>query len=95
MDSTAQRQTFQLLASVGAALLLFSIIFNLYLVWRNVSLYRESERRAVRIQRIENDVREWQAFFAELLEFSKAHPSVNPIVQKYLAQPPGPAPKSR
>jgi uncharacterized membrane protein len=98
MDSAPQRKTYQLLMSVGSALLLFSLLMNLYLVWRNVQLYRESQNKAVRVQRMETEFREWQAFFAEMLEYSKRQPAVDPILQKYMVKPtaaPTPAPKAR
>lgn len=88
MDPAGQQKTFQILAAVGAALLLFFLVFNVYLVWRNVDLYRESHRKAVRLQKIDNDVREWQALFQELVEYSKTHPAIDPVLQKYFLKPP-------
>jgi hypothetical protein len=90
-----QQKLFQSLFVAGIAVLSIGLIGNLYLVWRNIGLYRETQRRAIRLQVMESQMREWQQFLGELAEYSRQQPAIDPILQKYLVKQSAPASKSR
>jgi hypothetical protein len=86
-----QKKVFQLCAALGGAALAFSLLFSLYAVWRNVNLHRTTQAKAFRVQQMDNQAREWQAFFAELIAYSDQHPSLNPVLEKYRLKQPAPS----
>ncbi len=86
---------YRLLMPVGAALLLFSLLFNLFVVWRNIQLQRETQRKAIRLQQIETQVQDWQMFFQDLTAYSARQPAIDPILQRYGLKAAGPPAKSR
>lgn len=83
MSSLAQQKLHQLITSAGAALLVFCLLCNAYFVWRNVNLHRETHTKAVRLQQIEAQVRDWQQLFQDLAAYSARQPAIDPILQKY------------
>jgi hypothetical protein len=93
MQANERRKLFQLVIVVGIALVCLNLLISLVMVWRNVQLYRESQNKAVRVQRMEADMREWQSFMADLVEYSRRQPAIEPILQKYVARPPSPTSK--
>ena len=95
MEPVARQKNLQLITAGGAAMLLVCVCVNLYQVYRNVALYRESQRRAVRIAKMEAEMREWQQFLSELVEYSKRQPSIDSVLQKYMVKQSAPASKPR
>jgi hypothetical protein len=83
MSNLAQQKLHQLVGVIGSAVLIFSLLFNAYFVWRNISLHRESANKAMRLQQIEGQVRDWQQLFQELLAYSSRQPTLDPVLQKY------------
>ncbi len=83
MSNVGPQKTHQLITTIGCALLAVSLLFNVYIVWRNIGLHRETQRKAVRLQQIELQVRDWQQLFQELVVYSNKQPAIDPILQKY------------
>jgi hypothetical protein len=83
MSNLAQQKMQQLVGLIGSAVLTLSLLINAYLVWRNVSLHRETGNKAMRLQQIEVQVRDWQQLFQELVAYSNKQPALDPILQKY------------
>lgn len=83
MSNLAQQKTHQLIIMIGGAVLAISLISNAFFVWRNISLHRSTHEKAVRLQQIELQVRDWQQLFQELLAYSNKQPALDPILQKY------------
>jgi len=83
MSNGTQLNTHQLIVKIGAGILALILLFNVYLVWRNIGLHRQTYSKSIRIQQIEMQVRDWQQLFQELLAYGSRQPALDPILQKY------------
>ena len=95
MGPAQQQKPLHIIAAVGASILLLSLIINVYLVWKNRDLYRETQRKAVRLSSIEGQMRDWQQFMMELVEYSRKQPALDPVLQKYMIKQSTPTTKPR
>ncbi len=95
MGPEPQQKALRIITALGTAILLLSLIVNVYLVWKNVGLYRETQRKAVRLSSMESQMRDWQQFMLELVEYSHKQPALDPVLQKYMIKQSTPATKPR
>ncbi|MSR64554.1 MAG: hypothetical protein EXS18_02095 [Verrucomicrobiae bacterium] len=83
MSNLAQQKIHQLTGMIGSVVLMFSLVINAYFVWRNINLHREAGNKALRLQQIEVQFRDWQQLFQELIVYSNKQPALDPVLQKY------------